>query len=182
MGNNILVINSSPRKGGNSETLCDRLIEGAQANGATCVKVSLREKKINCCIACDLCRSNPWTCSIDDDMPEIWEKMKEADVIVLSTPSYFFSVSAQLKMTIDRFRPVYKSMPGKKFAFIATVSGDEPELLEKTFGAMNGLLDCFPDASEEGRLYGNSACLPGDSRNTKAYEEAYELGKRLASI
>ncbi len=179
MSKNILVIHASPRPGGNSDILCDRLMEGAQEVGHTCEKITLHGKQIGYCVACDACRKNGGSCAIRDDMDGIYEKMLQADIVVLSTPVYFFSMSAQLKTMIDRLRPIYRKMASKPFCLLATVSVDEPEKLDSTFEAMRGLLRCIPDARELGAVYGNSAWLPGDIRNTKAFDEAYQLGLRL---
>jgi len=121
MSKNILVIHASPRIGGNSDILCDRLIEGARESGHICEKIALHGKKIGYCVACDACRKNGGICAIQDDMVEIYEKMMWADVIVLATPVYFFSMSAQLKTMIDRLRPIYRKMAGKAFCLIATI-------------------------------------------------------------
>mgnify|MGYP001067016549 CR=1 FL=1 len=114
----ILVINSSPRKNGNSEILCDRLIEGAESKGACCEKINLREMNIGYCIGCDACRRNDGTCVIKDDMEWIFQKMLTADIVVLSTPVYFFTLSAQLKTLIDRLHNGYKKMAGKNFVLL----------------------------------------------------------------
>ena len=176
----ILVINSSPRKNGNSEILCDRLIEGAESKSACCEKINLREMNIGYCIGCDACRRNDGACVIKDDMEWIFQKMLAADIVVFSIPVYFFTLSAQLKTLIDRLHNGYKKMAGKKFCFIAAVSVPEPERLERTFDSMRGLLDCIPDSEELGVVCGNNAWLAGEVQATKEYDEAYELGARIA--
>ncbi len=179
MSKKVLIISSSPRKDGNSELLCKRFMEGAMEAGHSCELVSLREKKLSPCVACDACRKNGGTCVIPDDANEIGEKMLTADVIVLATPVYFFTMSAQLKMLIDRCRPRYRKMEGKEFYFIATVSVPEEELLERTFDSIRGFLDCMKDPVERGCIYGNDCWLPGDVKETPAYNEAYEMGKAV---
>ncbi len=179
MSKNVLIISSSPRKDGNSELLCKRFLEGAVEAGNSCELISLREKKLSYCVACDACRKNGGTCAIPDDGNAILQKMLAADVIVLATPVYFFTVSAQLKTLIDRCRPQYRNMVGKEFYFIATVSVPEEELLERTFDTMRGLLDCMKEPVERGCIYGNECWLPGDVKNTPAYNEAYEMGKTV---
>ena len=105
----------------------------------------------------------------------IFQKMLAADIVVFSTPVYFFTLSAQLKTLIDRLHNGYKKMAGKKFCFIAAVSVPEPERLERTFDSMRGLLDCILDSEELGVVCGNNAWLAGEVKATKAYDEAYEL-------
>lgn len=92
MGKKILAVVSSPRKGGNSEMLVDRFIEGAKESGHTVKKICLREKKIAPCIACEACLRNGGTCVQKDDMADILQKIIDADTIVLSTPVYYYDI------------------------------------------------------------------------------------------
>ena len=85
---NVLIISSSPRKGGNSETLCEEFYAGATEAGHNAEIVSLRDKNINYCKGCYVCRKRG-KCVQDDDMLPLLEKIKEADVLVLATPVYF---------------------------------------------------------------------------------------------
>ena len=95
MGKKVLILSSSPRRNGNSDLLCDRFAEGAGKAGHQVEKIRLAEKKIGYCTACYACRNGK--CPQQDDAPEILEKMLAADVIVLATPVYFYTMCAQLK-------------------------------------------------------------------------------------
>ena len=92
----VLVISSSPRKGGNSDLLCDEFIRGASDVGNEVEKIRLAEKNVGFCKACYACQKLG-KCFQNDDANEIIEKMLSADVIVLATPVYFYSMDAQLK-------------------------------------------------------------------------------------
>ena len=87
----VLIISSSPRKGGNSDVLCDQFAKGAAAAGHDVESVSLREKKLSPCRACYACMENH-ICAINDDMAEIFPKLVATDVIVLASPVYFYSI------------------------------------------------------------------------------------------
>ncbi len=93
----VLIISSSPRKNGNSQLLCEKFKEGAESQGNEVCLIRLAEKNIGFCHACDACMKNGGICVLQDDMREILEKYKEADVLVLSTPVYFYGISAQMK-------------------------------------------------------------------------------------
>lgn len=95
-----LIISSSPRKRGNSDVLCDQFARGAAEAGYEVEKVNLREKKLSPCRACYACMENH-VCAIKDDMAEIFPKLVAADVIVLASPVYFYSVCSQMKILID---------------------------------------------------------------------------------
>ena len=118
---NVLIISASPRKGGNSDTLCDEFMRGAVESGNTAEKIFLRDKQINYCTGCGVCNSTH-KCVQKDDMAEVIEKMLKADVIVMSTPVYFYSMDAQLKTLIDRTVPRYTEMRGKDFYYIVTAA------------------------------------------------------------
>ncbi len=92
----ILIISSSPRKGGNSDLLCDRFADGAKDSGHTVEKVFLADMNIRYCHGCGACNATH-KCVQKDDMALILDKMVNADVIVLATPVYFYSMNGQMK-------------------------------------------------------------------------------------
>lgn len=105
MSKKVLVLSASPRRGGNSDILCDQFMRGAEEAGHQAEKIFLRDKEINYCVACDSCLNNDGICASKDDMAEIMDKMIEADVIVMATPVYFYTMDAQMKTVIDRTYP-----------------------------------------------------------------------------
>ena len=126
MNKKVLVIAGSPRKGGNSDLLCEEVIRGAQASGNTAEKVYLQDLRIGPCRACYSCRGNG-VCVQKDDEAELLEKMISADVIVLATPVYFYSMDSQMKAMIDRTLPRYTEIRSKEFIFIATAAAGIPK-------------------------------------------------------
>jgi multimeric flavodoxin WrbA len=86
-----LVLSSSPRRGGNSDLLCDQFVMGAQEAGHGAEKIFLKDKKINYCTGCSVCLNGKKSCPQKDDMAEVLEKMVAADVIVMATPVYFYT-------------------------------------------------------------------------------------------
>ena len=113
MKKNILIISGSPRRNGNSEMLADEFASGASSAGHQVEKVVLAGKKLGFCTACYACRGG--SCPQQDDAPAIIQKMLQADVLVLATPVYFFTMCAQLKALIDRSVMVYPEIKGKEF-------------------------------------------------------------------
>lgn len=97
----VLGIVSSPRKGGNTETLVSEVLASAQEAGAETELLLLRDKHIQPCDGCRSCHKTG-ACHIRDDMQEICPRLEEADAIVLGTPVYFWTVSGQCKVFIDR--------------------------------------------------------------------------------
>lgn len=179
MAKNILIISASPRRHGNSDTLCDRFMEGALESGNTVEKISLKDKKIGYCTGCGYC-FNTHKCSQKDDMAEILDKLLAADVIVLATPVYFYSMDAQMKCFIDRTTPKYTEMKNKDFYFILTAADTDKTNLHRTMEAFRGFTkDCLDGAKEAGIIYGVGAWNVGEVQNTPAYNEAYEMGKTV---
>ena len=125
MGKAILIVSSSPRKNGNSETLADAFAKGARKAGHSVETVRLREKQLGFCKGCLACLKLGH-CVIQDDAIEIADKMHDADALVFATPVYYYSVCGQLKTMLDRANPLF----GSDYAFteaylLATAAEDE---------------------------------------------------------
>ncbi|MEM3040706.1 MAG: flavodoxin family protein [Nitrososphaerota archaeon] len=97
----VLGIVCSPRKGGNTEILVNEALLGAAERGAETELIQLAGKNIGPCTACGEC-ANTGNCTIEDDMKPIYQKLLQADGIIVGTPVYFWTVSAQAKLFIDR--------------------------------------------------------------------------------
>lgn len=173
---NILVISASPRKGGNSDVLCDEFIKGAQQAGHKTEKIFLRNFKVNYCKGCGVCNSTH-KCVQKDDMAEIMDKMVNADVIVFATPVYFYTMDAQLKTLIDRTVPRYTEMVNKEVYYILTAADTNAANLEKTVESIRGFtLDCLDRAVEKGILYGTGVWDKGEVQSSAHMKTAYEMG------
>ena len=96
----------SPRRGGNSETLLDRALDGARGAGATVTKLIINELKFTPCQNCGFC-SKMGRCRFRDDMVKVYEALDRADRVVLASPIYFTNVTAQTKMMVDRCQPYW---------------------------------------------------------------------------
>ena len=176
---NVLILSASPRKHGNSDLLCDRFAQGAQESGHKIEKVFLAEKNIGYCRGCGICNSTH-KCVQKDDMAEILDKMVNADVIVLATPVYFYTMDGQMKTLIDRTVPRYTEISNKDFYFIMTAADTEKANLRRTVEAFRGFTeDCLDGANEAGIIYGTGAWQAGEIQHTPAYDEAYEMGKNI---
>ncbi len=116
---NVVIISGSPRVKGNSDILCDELIRGAKESGHETEKISLREKEVNYCKACYACFQTG-RCVQKDDMEDIIHKVKTADVLVLASPTYFMTMSGQMKTFIDRLLPEWQGLGGKEVYVIVT--------------------------------------------------------------
>ena len=177
MSKKVLILSGSPRKGGNSDLLCDEFLRGAREAGNNVEKIRVAEKNIGYCSGCYYCVTSGGVCAKKDDMPEILQKVIDADVIVLSSPVYFYSIDAQLKTLIDRTVARWTEVKNKEFYYIATCADDEKASLERTLECFRGYADCVEGAKEMGVIYGKGVYEKGEIRNTPAYKEAYRMGR-----
>lgn len=178
MNKKVLILSGSPRKGGNSDILCDEFMRGAQESGCTVEKIRIAEKKIGYCMGCYACR-NGGVCAIKDDMAEIMQKLIEADVIVLASPVYFYSIDAQLKAVIDRTVCRWTEVKNKEFYYIMTAADEEISSMDTTLACFRGYADCVSGAKEMGVIYGTGVYEKGKIKNKKQMNEAYEMGKNV---
>lgn len=179
MKKKVLILSASPTKGGNSDTLCNQLMEGAQQAGHQVEKIFLKEKKINYCTGCGACYNRGNGCSQKDDMENMLNKMIDADVIVMATPVYFYTMNGQMKTFIDRTCSRYTEINNKEFYFIVTAADDDKALMTRTIEEFRGFLYCLEGATEKGIIYGTGAWQIGDIKNKPVMEEAYKIGVNI---
>lgn len=179
MTKKVLILSGSPRKGGNSDRLCDQFMKGAEEAGHEVEKIWVQGKKTAPCIACYHCKSHNGECAIKDDMAEILRKMLAADVLVLSSPVYFYSISAQLKTVIDRTVARWLEFKDKEFYYIMTAAEDTDTVMDGTLACMRGLAECLDGSVEKGVIYGKGVYEKGEIANHPAMRQAYEMGKSL---
>ena len=174
---NILIISGSPRKNGNSDTLCDQFAKGASGAGHQVEKIFLGDKKLGFCTACYACQNEK--CPQQDDAAWIAEKMLTADVIVLSTPVYFYTMSAQLKTLIDRSVMYYPRIEKKEFYYIMTMADTEKANFRGTIEALRGFVDCCENSVEKGMIEAVGVYEKGEIRNTPFMQQAFEMGQSV---
>lgn len=180
MSKKVLIISSSPRKGGNSDTLCDKFAQGAKETGNIVEKIFLKDKKINYCTGCGFCNTNDYGgCSQKDDMPEILEKIINSDVIVLATPVYFYTMCGQMKTFIDRFCSRYTHIEGKDFYYIMTAADGNHHAMDRVLVEFDGLMACLPNPHVKGQLIATGVWQKGDVEQTDYPNQAFEMGKNV---
>lgn len=175
MSKKILILSGSPRKGGNSDTLCDQFMKGAEESGNSTEKIYVHSQKIGYCTACYACKKSG-VCFQNDAMTQILDKMIEADVIVLATPVYFYAMDGQMKTLIDRTLPRYTEIRNKDLYFIATAAAGKGAM-ERTIDGLRGFADCLPGAKVKGVVYGAGAWQKGEIQGNKAMNGAYTFGR-----
>lgn len=177
MSKKVLILSGSPRKGGNSDLLCDEFMRGAQEAGHDVEKIRVAEKKVHPCSACYFCREHSGACVHKDDMAGILQKMIDADVLVLASPVYFYSIDAQLKAVIDRTVARWLEVRNKEFYYIVTLADEDKSAVETTLACLRGYADCVNGAKEMGVIVGSGVYEPGTVKQTDAMAQAYRMGR-----
>ena len=177
MSKKVLMLSSSPRQGGNSDVLCDEFMKGALEVGNEVEKIFLKDKQINYCTGSSVCSMYGKPCPQKDDAAEVVEKMIAADVIVMATPVYFYTMCAQMKTLIDRCCARYLEIKDKEFYFIVAAAESEIRMMERTIDGFRGFLDCLEGPVEKGVIYGVGAWKVGEIKDKSAMQEAYRMGK-----
>jgi multimeric flavodoxin WrbA len=187
----ILGIYGSPRKKGNSDVLLDTLLEAAAQGGASIDKAYARKLKIHGCLECQGCEKEG-ICVIRDDMDKVYGQLGKADVVVVSTPIFFYNVPSELKALIDRSQACWsRRLLKKQGAALKTYDSGSGYLL--AVGATRGknlfegteltaryFFDAL-DKKYKGGLFFREVEHAGDiAKHPEALEKARALGSALA--
>jgi multimeric flavodoxin WrbA len=183
----VVILMGSPRRRGNTAALAERIARGASDAGAHVDAYYLHGMKIAPCCACEAChRPESTGCVIQDDMQRLYPELRAADAIVLASPIYWFSVSAQMKTVVDRCYALMSAdggheFRGKRIGLAFAYGADDP-LDSGCVNAIRSFQDAFRfiGADIVGMVYG-SAAKEGDIRaDSRVMDAAADLGRKLA--
>jgi multimeric flavodoxin WrbA len=196
----VIGINASPRKNANTQTLVEAVLNGAAQNGARTRLVNLRELDIHGCLGCEGCKKHIGRCVQKDDLTPLLQELKDYDAIVLGTPVYWFHVSAQFKMLVDRLYSFleYGTDPktgkdfyrfefpaGKKFVVVVSRGDVEPtQVLPQLYEHLNEWLNIIPLSLGAGGIefvhhYGAEIDRKSAKNNAGLMEKARKAGNNL---
>lgn len=183
MHKKILVLSGSPRKHGNSDRLSDEFIRGAEEVGHKAEKIYICKKNIHACLGCCTCQRNGGNCIQKDEMNELYEKMKNVDIIVFAFPVYFYTWNAQMKTIIDRTIAVEELLTNKTFYMISSGQAPKEKYMDTMIDSFRKYISCFQGEGkgnkEGGYVFGYATDKVGDVVGTPAMAEAYEMGKDI---
>ena len=179
MSKKVLVISTSPRKGGNSETLADEFVRGAREAGNTAEKVSLYDKTIGFCRGCLVCQSTGH-CVIRDDADDIVRKMQAADVIAFATPIYYYGLSGQMKTMLDRSNPLFSAEYAFRDIYLLCAAAEtDAHTADGAVTGLTGWIDCFEKARLAGTVFAGGVTSVGEIQGHPQLQKAYEMGKNV---
>ena len=210
----IIAINGSHRGTmGYTHFLIEKLFEGAKKEGAECEEITLAKLKINICKGCVVCHTEKHLLKCiyedDDDVAMIFEKMREAEIIIYATPIYIFNMSGLMKVFIDRinatgncnefrisesglfFHHVSKEIYSKPFVTLICCDNFENEISESVVSYFK-TFSKFMDAPQVGTIIRRSGKLTGHGKNSEkekeypkileSYQAIENAGKELATF
>jgi multimeric flavodoxin WrbA len=180
----IVILKGSPRERGNSAILADRAADGAREAGAEAESFYLHGLEIRPCDACELCREG--ACVIQDDMQMLYPKLAAAEAILLASPIYWFSYSAQIKLCIDRWYGYqsnrWAEVSRKPYGVILTY-GDTDLYKSGAINAIHTLTTMcnFLQSPIVGIVHGSLMDVGDAEKHPELLHQAYELGRRLVT-
>ncbi len=184
----VLGINGSPRIGGNTDILLDKVLEGARNKGAETEKVVLNNLKFSPCQECENLRDDG-SCIIEDDMQSLYKKIEETDGIILASPIFFGSLSAQTKMMIDRFQCAWRAkyvlkidiFKKKKIGgFISVEASTREDFFDNAKSIVKNLFKTI-DVSYKEELFCSGVDEKGSIlKHPEVLKKAFELGQSIA--
>lgn len=179
MSKNVVIISSSPRINGNSDTLAREFARGVEDGGNKASVIEIKDLGMEFCRGCLYCQSHE-RCIIDDGINKILDTVQKADVLVFATPVYYYCVSGQLKTFLDRLNPLYvRENKFKDVYLLATCADDDISAFDGTIKCVQGWIDCFEGVKLAGSVLCGNVTDVGDVRNTDALKKAYELGRKI---
>lgn len=179
MSKKVLVISTSPRKGGNSDTLADEFVRGAQEAGNNVEKIALYDHTIGFCKGCLACQKTQ-RCVIRDDADTIAQKMLTADILVFATPIYYYGICGQMKTMLDRANPLFSAdYQFRNIYLLAAAAEANEHTADGAVTALQGWIDCFEKSRLSGIVFAGGVTSVGDIRNHPALKKAYEMGRAV---
>ncbi|MDD5095163.1 MAG: flavodoxin family protein [Dehalococcoidia bacterium] len=188
MTKQVIIVLGSPRKNGNCAILAERAPAGVRACGAKAEMVYLHGLDMEPCNACDACQTaTEADCIINDEMTTLLPRLRQADSLLIASPVYWFTFTAQTKLFIDRAfyalnGPQGNALKGKPLGLIMTYGDNDPF----TSGAVNALrtfqdICRFIEAPVAGLVYGSASGVGDIQKQPDILQQAYQLGQRLGA-
>lgn len=175
----IIVLQGSPNKKGSTSILIDEFTKGATESGHEVEVIDVCHADIHPCIGCVSC-GYEGACVQKDDVDAIRRKILDADMLVFATPLYYYGMSAQLKIMIDRFCAFNSSLTRKHIkSALLTVAWNSDGWTFDALEAHYQTLVKYLDMEDQGMVLGRGCGSPSMTRNSEYPKRAYEMGKNL---
>jgi len=190
MAMKVLGILGSPCIAGNTAELLEAVLEGARSEGAEVERLDLSRMNIHPCLECGGCSSGTSCVHADDDMREIYARIRKSDAIVIASPIFFMGVTAQTKAMIDRCqcfwierfvlkKRYYEGRRRPKGLFVSTAGGPKERVFEPARHVVRAFFSTIDYEYAGEILLGNTDAADIQGRKKAAFEIAREAGRKI---
>jgi len=188
----VLGIYGSAREGGNSDQLLDKALEGAESAGAEILSIRARDLKMSGCLSCGGC-DKTGECVVQDEMQSVYPLFEWADIIFLASPIYFYSLSGQVKLIIDRAQAMWskrflekdaearKRYDSGKGYLIAVGATRGKNLFDGSQLTAKYFFDALDMSYEGGIFFRRLDKKTAVNENPETLQEAFNLGRKAVS-
>ena len=178
MAKNILIVTGSPRVGGNSDILAEAFAKGAMEAGHSVKTFAAGRADIKPCKVCDACKA-AGKCIFEDDFRKVEPMLAEANVIVLASPIYWYDISAQLKLVIDKFYSTKAQRNSDESVLILCGAVEDTARFDGAVQVYKRICEGSVQWTDRGVILAGGCSSKGDALNHPAWQQAYELGKNI---
>ena len=183
---NVLIFNGSPRRKGNTSVLVKEFTRALEETNTGFEIFDLHYMDIKPCQFCNWCvNNNALKCVQKDDMQELYPKLLKSEKIVLASPIYWFNISAQMKLFIDRLYALHGekgyAFKNKKVGHILVYGDSNPEGsgVNNAIGSLNDIAR-YMNNEIVGTVHGSAYKIGDAAQNESLLEEVYSLGKEFS--
>ncbi|WP_196599616.1 flavodoxin family protein [Pectinatus frisingensis] len=180
----VVIFNGSPRKNGYTIKLLEKVAKGAESKGAEIIKFDLNNPEIRGCQGCFYCRTHDG-CAIKDYLQPMYKAITEADAIVFGSPIYYYQITGQARVWLDRTFPMLGDNfsprhSGKKLITIFVQGSLNPEIGTEGIKFLNNILDSYGWKLEDSIHYcGTSESAPDLAEFEALSLRAFKNGENL---
>lgn len=179
MSKKVVVVTSSLRAHSNSQLLAQQFAQGAQYAGNDVSTIALKDLSLQFCIGCLACQRTH-KCVLKDSMNSLYDTVSSADVLVLATPIYYYSVSGQLKTFLDRLNPLYgRDNNFRDIYLLATCADSSKSAMDGAIKCVEGFVECFDNVRLAGVIYGTSADDKDWATTSPVIKQSYDMGSKV---
>ena len=176
---NIVILQGSPNLKGSTGILAEKFTMGAEEAGHKVKRLDLSKMNIKPCTGCVAC-GYEGPCVQKDDNEILKKEILGADMIVFATPLYYYGMSAQLKIAVDRFCSYNSSLHAKHMrSALLAVAWNADDWTFDALSAHYKTLVRYCNFNDQGMVLGYGCGTPGMTKRSRAVRDAYELGKRI---
>jgi multimeric flavodoxin WrbA len=185
----VLALAGSPRLGGNTDVLVERVIAGARDAGAEAELIFVRKLKVAPCIECAGCERDG-ICIVKDDFQELWPRIEQAERLLIATPMFFGHMSGQIKEVVDRCQMFWSRkyvvrhpmpvLPQGRQGFLLSVAGQKRVKFDCMAFTMRVLMDSLAGEYAAALTFNGIDARGDATRHPTALEDAFHFGQRMA--